>query len=483
MRKNFQTLSFRIGAWIIATEFVALSTLGIIYMLWFTGEIQNKVKQQIQTPGILMSKGVLRYESAENVETIQKIIGESVKECLIIGANGKIYYSLTPEYRGKQLSDVKILSDYKELTTEIPDAVFKTVSKDNTNSFINISPLRLSDGKFLGYLFINANADEIAHQKLSIILRFGIGMLLCLLLTSVLIITLFRSLITRKIQKLVEMLQNLKNGQLMVYEDTAKSNDEIGILWDAIIEVNSNLREIVQGIHKSTQKVSESSNQMNDISIKVAAGANQQASSAEEVSSSMEQMVSTIEQNSDNATKTEKISLMVVDDIRKLASEAELSLQFIREIGAKITIVNDIAFQTNLLALNAAVEAARAGEEGKGFSVVASEVRRLAERSKIAADEIMSIATKCVNITEKTHTMMNNLIPEVENTSNLIKEITASSVEQKSGSTQINQAISELNEVIQQYSTSADSLANYAKTLENEAEDLRTNIQFFKVEE
>ncbi len=483
MRKNFQTLSFRIGAWIIATEFVALSTLGIIYMLWFTGEIQNKVKQQIQTPGILMSKGVLRYESAENVETIQKIIGESVKECLIIGANGKIYYSLAPEYRGKQLSDVKILSDYKELTTEIPDAVFKTVSKDNTNSFINISPLRLSDGKFLGYLFINANADEIAHQKLSIILRFGIGMLLCLLLTSVLIITLFRSLITRKIQKLVEMLQNLKNGQLMVYEDTAKSNDEIGILWDAIIEVNSNLREIVQGIHKSTQKVSESSNQMNDISIKVAAGANQQASSAEEVSSSMEQMVSTIEQNSDNATKTEKISLMVVDDIRKLASEAELSLQFIREIGAKITIVNDIAFQTNLLALNAAVEAARAGEEGKGFSVVASEVRRLAERSKIAADEIMSIATKCVNITEKTHTMMNNLIPEVENTSNLIKEITASSVEQKSGSTQINQAISELNEVIQQYSTSADSLANYAKTLENEAEDLRTNIQFFKVEE
>ena len=483
MRKNFQTLSFRIGAWIIATEFVALSVLGIIYMLWFTGEIQNKVKQQIQTPGILMSKGVLRYESAENVETIQKIIGESVKECMIIGANGKIYYSLTPEYRGKQLGDVKILSDYKELTTEIPDAVFKTVSKDNTNSFINISPLRLSDGKFLGYLFINANADEIARQKLSIILRFGVGMLLCLLLTSVLIITLFRSLITRKIQKLVEMLQNLKNGQLMVYEDTAKSNDEIGILWNAIIEVNSNLREIVQGIHKSTQKVSESSTQMNDISIKVAAGANQQASSAEEVSSSMEEMVSTIEQNSENATKTEKISLTVVDDIRKLASEAELSLQFIREIGTKITIVNDIAFQTNLLALNAAVEAARAGEDGRGFSVVASEVRRLAERSKVAADDIMSIATKCVNITEKTHVMMNKLIPEIENTSHLIKEITASSVEQKPGSSQINQAISELNEVIQQYSASADSLATYARTLEDEAVDLRASIQFFKVEE
>jgi methyl-accepting chemotaxis protein len=78
--------------------------------------------------------------------------------------------------------------------------------------------------------------------------------------------------------------------------------------------------------------------------------------------------------------------------------------------------------------------------------------------------------------------MMSQLIPEIENTSNLIKEITASSVEQKSGSTQINQAVSELNEVIQQYSSSADSLANYAKTLEDEAEGLRANIQFFKIE-
>jgi len=279
------------------------------------------------------------------------------------------------------------------------------------------------------------------------------------------------------------MLQKLKEGQLLVYEDTTQATDEISILWNAIIEVNSNLREIVKGILKSTQRVADSSTQMNDISIRVAEGANQQASSAEEVSSSMEEMVSTIEQNSENATKTEKISVTVVDDIRNLASEAELSLQFIREIATKITIVNDIAFQTNLLALNAAVEAAWAGEEGKGFSVVASEVRRLAERSKVAADEIMEIATKCVNITEKTHGMMSKLIPEVENTSNLIKEITASSVEQRSGSTQINQAISELNEVIQQYSNSADKLASYAKVLENEAVDLRSNIQFFKIEE
>ena len=81
----------------------------------------------------------------------------------------------------------------------------------------------------------------------------------------------------------------------------------------------------------------------------------------------MEEMSTSVEQNSANALKTDKIAKITVDDIKNLSKEAELSLQYIREISQKITIVNDIAFQTNLLALNAAVEAARAGEQWRGF--------------------------------------------------------------------------------------------------------------------
>jgi methyl-accepting chemotaxis protein len=483
MQKYFNKLSFKIGALIIATELVALSLLGVFYIQRFTGDIENKVKKQIQTPGLMMSKGVLRYESAENKETMENIIGETISECIIIGANGKIYYSLSPDYRGKNRDQVGFLGEYPELTKEIDEPVFRKVSNSGSKSFISISPLKLDDGKFLGHLFIIAQADQVVKQKNKITWMFILGTLVCLILSSAVIIYLFQIFISSKIKKLLHVLEALKQGQLKIHEITEISSDEIGMLWNAIIDVNSNLREIVKGILVSAEKVADSSNQMNNMSIAVADGANKQASSAEEVSSSMEEMTSSIEQNSDNALKTEKISETAVDGIKKLASEAEISLQFIRQISHKISIVNDIAFQTNLLALNAAVEAARAGEHGKGFSVVAAEVRRLAERSKTAADEIIGLAENCVKITEKTHTMMGQLIPEIEQTSQLIREISAASFEQKTGSVQINTAISQLNEIIQQNSLTADKLSDYSKNLESEADGLRDNIQYFSIEE
>ena len=104
----FNKLSYKIGALII-TETVVLSALGIFYIEKFTGEIEKKIEKQIQTPGILMSKGVLRYESVQNVETMASIVGETISECIIIGANGKVYYSLKPDYRGKNRDEVKVL--------------------------------------------------------------------------------------------------------------------------------------------------------------------------------------------------------------------------------------------------------------------------------------------------------------------------------------------------------------------------------------
>jgi methyl-accepting chemotaxis protein len=483
MQKYFNKLSFKIGALIIATEIVLLSALGIFYIQRFTSDIEEKISKQIQTPGLMMSKGVLRYESAENKETIENIVGETISDCIILGANGKVYYSLNADYRGKKREDVKLLGDYDELTKEIPSPVFKNVKQGNSSYYVSISPLRLDDGKFLGHLLIIAQADKAVKQKGNITIMFAVGTLLCLILSSAVIIYLFQIFITSKIKKLIEVLEQLKQGQLRSFDTENISSDEIGMLWHAIVDVNSNLREIVKGILESAEKLAESSNQMNNMSVEVAEGANKQAASAEEVSSSMEEMTSGIEQNSDNAMKTEKISETAVDGIKKLSSEAKLSLQYIREISHKISIVNDIAFQTNLLALNAAVEAARAGDHGKGFSVVAAEVRRLAERSKTAADEIINLAESCVVITERAHEMMDNLIPEIEHTSHLIKEIVASSIEQKTGSIQINVAVSQLNEIIQQNSLTADKLSSYAKNLEGEADELRDNIQFFSIDE
>jgi methyl-accepting chemotaxis protein len=197
----------------------------------------------------------------------------------------------------------------------------------------------------------------------------------------------------------------------------------------------------------------------------------------------MEEMVSNIQQNTDNAKQTENISGKATDSMLEMSKIGRESFDSIKTIAEKITIINDIAFQTNLLALNAAVEAARAGEHGRGFAVVAAEVRKLAERSKLAADEIGYLSKNSLKITEKTRESLDALVPEIQKTSQLVQEITAASIEQNSGADQINSAIQQLNVVTQQNAASSEEMATSAEELSSQAESLKEAVSFFKIDE
>jgi methyl-accepting chemotaxis protein len=154
-----------------------------------------------------------------------------------------------------------------------------------------------------------------------------------------------------------------------------------------------------------------------------------------------------------------------------------------KTIAEKITIIEEIARQTRLLSLNATIEAAKAQERGKGFAIVASEVRALANRSQMAAEEINSLASSSLVIAKKAGKRLRKLVPSSQKTSELVQEISASSREQSSGTAQINQAIQQLDQVTQQNAATSEELAATAEELSSQAEQLQNIIAFFTVNE
>jgi methyl-accepting chemotaxis protein len=298
--------------------------------------------------------------------------------------------------------------------------------------------------------------------------------------------------ITEKIGELIDLQLAVAkveydNG-IVIYSETQRNSYlligfglllGVGVSLFIIRNINdivNKLENLVAFVRGTSDQIASAGQEISSSSQQLSEGATEQASFAEEVSSSMEQMVANIQQNTDNAQQTEKIALKVAKDVSEGSSAVNKTVDSMREIAAKISIIGEIARQTNLLALNAAVEAARAGDHGKGFAVVASEVRKLAERSQIAATEINELSSSGVLIAEKSGTLLGQIVPEIQKTARLVQEISASSMEQNSGAEQVNKAIQQLNEIIQQNASASEELAASAEELAKQSNLLMTTV-------
>ncbi|MGN7610746.1 methyl-accepting chemotaxis protein [Magnetococcales bacterium HHB-1] len=270
---------------------------------------------------------------------------------------------------------------------------------------------------------------------------------------------------------------NLKSDELSFH---CQGREDVGVLCN-LIGMAKHLRDTVREVLQAADGVSLGTQDLSSTATGLSEAATIQATSIAETSSSIKQMNASIHQNSHNATTTGEISAKAARDAEEGGTMVVKAVDAMKDIASKISIVEEISRQTNLLALNAAIEAARAGEHGKGFAVVAAEVRKLAERSQTAASEITQLTASSVETVDQAGRMLQQLVPDIQKTAALVRQICDGSQEQSQSSEQIHQAVQQLDGIIQKNAGAAQSIADTSERLADFAAQLPEILSFFQV--
>ncbi|MFA6014646.1 MAG: methyl-accepting chemotaxis protein [Gallionellaceae bacterium] len=284
----------------------------------------------------------------------------------------------------------------------------------------------------------------------------------------------------RPLDKVVRSCQMVASGDLRSH-GVSDWRSETGRLMHAIHTMSGNVASIVADVRNNAAALASSSTQVSSTALSLSQAASEQAASVEQTSASVEQMSASIKQNTGNAKVTDDMAAQASKQAIEGGAAVKQTVAAMKQIAGKIAIIDDIAYQTNLLALNAAIEAARAGEHGKGFAVVAAAVRKLAERSQVAAQEISELTSGSVSKAETAGKLLDEMVPAINKTSNLVQEITSVSEQQSTGVGQINTAMNQLNRVTQQNASSSEQLAATAEEMSSQATQLQNLMGFFRV--